>query len=158
MRGHSRLIHDFLFSAGIAAAIKASYLPTLTAKSDVTWITVNLLIWNATEINVIVYAACLPAIRPLFLIAVELVSSYATRKRSSLGRSSGRSVSGKKQHYKIGEGVDGPFVGFPGSGENFVMNKRSDEVPVLPQNGVEKTIDVDVYFRKHETKKGQNMV
>ena len=158
MRGHSRLTHDFLFSAGIAAAIKASYLPTLTAKSDVTWITVNLLIWNATEINVIVYAACLPAIRPLFLIAVESVSSYATRKRSSLGRSSNGNSGGKEQHYKIGEGADGPFVGISGSGENFVMNNRSDEVHILPQKGIEKTIDVDVYSRKQETGKGQNMV
>ncbi|KAL8931636.1 MAG: hypothetical protein Q9216_007132, partial [Gyalolechia sp. 2 TL-2023] len=33
--------------SGICAIVKTAYVPTLTAKSDFTWITVTLLIWNA---------------------------------------------------------------------------------------------------------------
>ena len=108
--------------------------------------------------NVIVYAACLPAMRPLFLIAVDTVSIYATRKRSLLRGSSNGNGSGKEQHYKIGGGANRPFGATSGSGENFAMNRPSDEAHILPQKGIERTVDVDVYSRKQETRKGQNMV
>ena len=126
---HPLLIHDFLSSAGIAAAIKASYLPTLTANSDVTWITVNLWIWNATEVNVIIYAACLPAMRPLLLNAVEKMSTYTTRKWSLLGESKdGNGDQGRKFEVFASWPVDATF----GFREDSELNRDSHELYILP--------------------------
>ena len=63
--------------AAVCAAIKTSYLPTLTAESDFTWLTVGLLEWNVVEVNVIIIAACIPVIRPLFLKAKGVVHKHA---------------------------------------------------------------------------------
>ena len=61
-----------LFSSGVFAAIcaciKTVKLRSLNARSDLTWQTVDLWIWNANECGVVVIAACIPTLRPLFLI------------------------------------------------------------------------------------------
>lgn len=54
--------------AAICGAIKTSKLPSESARSDFTWNTVPLFIWNSVEVNVVIMAACVPAMRPLYLI------------------------------------------------------------------------------------------
>ena len=55
--------------AGIAAAIKTSKVPiSVKGKRDITWQTVELLLWNGIEMNVIIVAACIPTLRPVFLV------------------------------------------------------------------------------------------
>lgn len=70
--------------AGICTAIRTSYLPELTVRSDFTWIIVTLLIWNATEINVIIIAACIPVLQSLAVILFDKIKgSFSTIKRSN---------------------------------------------------------------------------
>ena len=64
--------------AGVCAAIKTSKLPELGARSDFTWITIELLIWNGNEIFTIIVAACIPTLRPLFL---DLTGKLTTTMR-----------------------------------------------------------------------------
>ncbi|KAL6717296.1 hypothetical protein ACLMJK_005211 [Lecanora helva] len=72
--------------AGIAAAVKTSKIPiTVHAKSDITWQTVELLMWNGIEMNVIVIAACIPTLRPLCLLIFNHPSA-SQYGRPSLGR------------------------------------------------------------------------
>ncbi|MCJ1250149.1 hypothetical protein MMC30_007375 [Trapelia coarctata] len=89
--------------AAICGAIKTSYLPTLTAESDITWITISLLVWNVTEANVIIYAACLPTIRPLFRRCFGGTASHrsTTGEGSAFGRHSG-GTNKTHQHIKLG--------------------------------------------------------
>ena len=69
--------------AGICAIVKTSQLPSLGAQSDFTWITVGLLIWTHNEIFVIIVAACVPTLRPLFLDFVEKFNANVLSRNSS---------------------------------------------------------------------------
>ncbi|KAL8711874.1 MAG: hypothetical protein Q9220_003818 [cf. Caloplaca sp. 1 TL-2023] len=109
--------------AGVCAAIKTSQLRTVTSRTDITCnfprsllrlVLANgpqgklaeYLLWNALEVNVIIIAACIPTLRPLFLVVfkragaeVYLKKSYRmTPKthsgyRAQLGRSTGNTDS-----------------------------------------------------------------
>lgn len=58
--------------AGVCAAVKTSKVPiTVKAKTDITWQTIELLMWNGIEMNVIIIAACIPTLRPIFLILLK---------------------------------------------------------------------------------------
>lgn len=61
-----------LMSAGllacVAATIKLTKLPGLKARRDLTWDTVDLLIWNTVEVNTTIIAACIPTLRPVYLV------------------------------------------------------------------------------------------
>ena len=85
--------------AGICAAIKTSKLGGLSARSDFTWVTVTLLIWNGNEIMAIIIAACIPTLRPLFLDVVHRFRSVVSKtktKHSSYGASEPGSYQLKK--------------------------------------------------------------
>ena len=63
--------------AGACAIKKTLKIPELTARSDFTWETVDLLIWTGSEVFTIVLAACIPTIRPLFLdLSVKIRKSF----------------------------------------------------------------------------------
>ena len=53
--------------AFICAVIKTTKLPELNARGDLTFITVSLWIWTANETHVIILAASIPTLRPLYL-------------------------------------------------------------------------------------------
>ncbi|MCJ1293982.1 hypothetical protein MMC34_005539 [Xylographa carneopallida] len=53
--------------AGVSAFIKFTKIPELGARDDTTWNTTDLFIWNAIEINLVIIAACIPSLRPLFI-------------------------------------------------------------------------------------------
>ena len=53
--------------AGASAIVKTIQIPTLSARSDFTWQTIELFIWNVTESTAILVAGCIPTLRPLFL-------------------------------------------------------------------------------------------
>ncbi|KAL8745454.1 MAG: hypothetical protein Q9184_007872 [Pyrenodesmia sp. 2 TL-2023] len=69
-------------SAGVCAAIKTSQLRTVTKKTDITWKLAQYLLWNALEVNVIIVAACIPTLRPLFLVAFKQAGAEAYLKKS----------------------------------------------------------------------------
>ncbi|KAL2045432.1 hypothetical protein ABVK25_012103 [Lepraria finkii] len=52
--------------AFICAIVKISQLPTDKIKADINWVNVSLLIWNFNEANVVIWAACLPTLMPIF--------------------------------------------------------------------------------------------
>ncbi|KAL8659357.1 MAG: hypothetical protein Q9226_000477 [Calogaya cf. arnoldii] len=55
--------------AGICAAVKTSKIPiTVRGQIDITWMTIELLMWGGIEMNVIIIAACIPTLRPLVLV------------------------------------------------------------------------------------------
>ncbi|KAL8831610.1 MAG: hypothetical protein Q9191_000761 [Dirinaria sp. TL-2023a] len=54
--------------AAVCACIKTSLIPSIDARSDITWETVTLWIWNANGCGVVIIAACIPTLRPLCLI------------------------------------------------------------------------------------------
>ncbi|KAL9581759.1 MAG: hypothetical protein Q9212_003697 [Teloschistes hypoglaucus] len=68
--------------AGVCAAIKTSQLRTVTAKTDITWKLAEYLLWNALEVNVIIIAACIPTLRPLFLVLFRRAGAEAYLKKS----------------------------------------------------------------------------
>ncbi|KAL4914323.1 hypothetical protein BDW62DRAFT_213546 [Aspergillus aurantiobrunneus] len=130
----------FVLSLGIiamiAAIIKTTRLFELTAYDDYTWDTVDLTIWVAVEQYLIILAACIPALTPLFNIIVRhrsskrskstanelhAVSTYTrsgtrTWKQKSAARSGGAggavSVSGH-QSYNPFASVGREFVEYP---------------------------------------------
>ena len=89
--------------AGVCAAIKTSKLGGLSARSDFTWVTVTLLIWNGNEIMVIIIAACIPTLRPLFLDVMHRLKSILSKTQSKK-LSSGTTEQGSYQlkHYSAG--------------------------------------------------------
>ncbi|OJJ08288.1 hypothetical protein ASPVEDRAFT_155969 [Aspergillus versicolor CBS 583.65] len=65
--------------AMIAAIIKTTHLPGLTSYKDYSWETVNLTIWVSLEQYLIILAACIPALTPLFNIIVRHRSSKRSK-------------------------------------------------------------------------------
>lgn len=72
-------IHPNQASAMIAAIIKTIHLPGLTSYKDYSWETVNLTIWVSLEQYLIILAACIPALTPLFNIIVRHRSSKRSK-------------------------------------------------------------------------------
>ncbi|KAL8959444.1 MAG: hypothetical protein Q9193_003697, partial [Seirophora villosa] len=68
--------------AGVCAAIKTSQLRTVTKKVDITYTLAGYLLWNALEVNVIIIAACVPTLRPLFLVVFKQAGAEAYLKKS----------------------------------------------------------------------------
>ena len=80
--------------AFICALFKTSKLPELNARGDITFITVRLWIWTANETNVIILAASVPTLRPLYLTIFNRPGSEIYRNKgfgkTSRGRKTGR--------------------------------------------------------------------
>ncbi|KAL8782145.1 MAG: hypothetical protein Q9213_005649 [Squamulea squamosa] len=68
--------------AGICATIKTAHLRTTTHKEDMTWKLPQYLLWNALEVNIIIIAACIPTLRPLFLVLFQRPGATAYVKKS----------------------------------------------------------------------------
>lgn len=76
--------------AVICAAVKVAHIRTQTTDYDLTWDTISLLVWNTTEANVIIHAACLPTVSEFlkhFLgnTALYIAPYLRSSKISSLG-------------------------------------------------------------------------
>ncbi|KAL4791456.1 hypothetical protein BDV19DRAFT_381554 [Aspergillus venezuelensis] len=70
--------------AMIGAIIKTTHLPALTLYKDYTWDTVNLTIWVLVEEYIIILAACIPSLAPLFNIIVRHRSSKRSRSDANV--------------------------------------------------------------------------
>ena len=62
--------------AAVCAAIKVAHIRTQTTDADVTWDTNSLIVWNTTEANVIIYAACLPTVSELLKRFFEMIACH----------------------------------------------------------------------------------
>ncbi|KAL8995730.1 MAG: hypothetical protein Q9169_004588 [Polycauliona sp. 2 TL-2023] len=79
---------SLLLSAGICAAVKTSKIPiTIRGRLDITWMTIELLMWGGIEMNVIIIAACIPTLRPLVLVLLGRPSGSQYVKNGSSRRS-----------------------------------------------------------------------
>ena len=82
---HKKLGLSILMGLGvfafICAVIKTSKLPELNARADITFITVSLWIWTANETNVIILAASIPTLRPLYLTVFNRPGSEHYRNK-----------------------------------------------------------------------------
>ncbi|KAL2785813.1 hypothetical protein BJX66DRAFT_347236 [Aspergillus keveii] len=82
----------FVLSLGIiamiAAIIKTTNLHTLTSTTDRPWTMVPLTAWVAVEQYLIIIAACIPALTPLFNIIIRHRVSKRSRSRSKSGSKS----------------------------------------------------------------------
>lgn len=65
--------------AMVAAIIKTTHLAGLTSYEDYSWKTVNLTIWVTLEQYLIILAACIPSLTPLFNIIVRHRSSKRSK-------------------------------------------------------------------------------
>ncbi|CBF84542.1 hypothetical protein AN8971.2 [Aspergillus nidulans FGSC A4] len=78
----------FVLSLGlvamVAAIIKATHLPDMASYEDYTWDTINLTIWVSLEQYLIILAACIPALTPLFNIIVRRASNRSKSKSKSM--------------------------------------------------------------------------
>ncbi|KAL8883168.1 MAG: hypothetical protein Q9192_007396 [Flavoplaca navasiana] len=68
--------------AGVCATIKTVHLRSTTHKEDMTWKLPAYLLWNALEVNIIIVAACIPTLRPLFLVLFQRPGATAYLKKS----------------------------------------------------------------------------
>ncbi|KAL8910428.1 MAG: hypothetical protein Q9171_004266 [Xanthocarpia ochracea] len=85
--GLSLLLSAGIF-AGICAAVKTSKIPiTVRGQIDITWLTIELLMWGGIEMNVIIIAACIPTLRPLVLVLLGRPSGSQYRTGSSSRKS-----------------------------------------------------------------------
>ena len=125
--------------ACICAAIKTSKLTELNARADITFITVDLWIWNINETNVVICAACMPTLRPLFLVLFRRPGGENYRVRSY----SKSSRAGKWKLSRTSGAADGSnsttAVGAIGGDKSWL-----ELGPTQKNNKISRTIDVDV--------------
>ena len=93
--------------------------------------------------NVIIYAACLPAIRPLFVHFFENISGHVSGKRLFSNQwSSGGTNSTRKQHYKIGSAGSMPY----GSWSRKDGSEMNNEAHELRPHGIKRSVDVEIRY------------
>lgn len=80
---------------GICAAIKASKLSTLNARSDITWETFQLFLWTGIEIILLIVCGSIPALKPIYAICMgHRPGSYrSSRHRTGASKKSGVGLS-----------------------------------------------------------------
>ncbi|KAL1954638.1 hypothetical protein VTO42DRAFT_879 [Malbranchea cinnamomea] len=117
-----KIIVTFVMMLGIlamvAAIVKTTYLNDLGARSDYTFATATLSIWVATEQYIIIIAACIPPLGPLFK---RLVKYPSTRKSTRLLRegNNAHKAKGPVSHFYHGRGT-GKFNSLrSGAGPDF---------------------------------------
>ncbi|KAF7595528.1 hypothetical protein BBP40_005563 [Aspergillus hancockii] len=124
--------------AMIAAIIKTINLASLSSRADYSWDTVDLAIWIAIEQYLIIVAACIPTLTPLFNITIYKRSSKkntsSARKVYSsgqYGRSHGYAQFGSRDRdYPLGE--------YTGDAWTETRGARGDgdgEDPILAEAG-----------------------
>lgn len=134
--------------ACICACIKTSKLPELNARADITFITVTLWIWNANECNVVIIAACIPTLRPLFLIVFKRPGrdQYLQRKTKSPNSSS------RNRPNRIGQ-VSAPIsdsttaIGHAEHDDNWI-ELNSAQHSTHKDGEIEQTLEFDVTSHK----------
>lgn len=129
----------------VAAIVKTVNLAALSGRADYPWDTVDLTIWIAVEQYLIIIAACIPTLTPLFNIVVRRRTtrrSSSNNKPCQTGTNSGQS--GKPP-------LHGPFAtGGKGPREAcaWTENGDSDEEPIIlpgqSQEGILMTTDIHV--------------
>lgn len=105
--------------------------------------------------NVIIYAACLPAIRPLFVHFVDKISDYTRGKRLfPCHRSGDGTNSTRKQHYKIGSPGSMPY----GSRPRKDGSEMDNEAHELRPHGIKRSVDVEIRYgiMDEEAGRGRN--
>ncbi|CAD6588649.1 MAG: hypothetical protein ASARMPREDX12_003397 [Alectoria sarmentosa] len=108
--------------AGICAAVKTSKVPiTVKAKTDITWKTIELLMWNGIEMNVIIIAACIPTLRPIFLILFK-------RPGAQNFRASVRERGHSSYYYRTSDSDESKKSTTGSSATNNVYDKRTSRV------------------------------
>lgn len=129
----------------VAAIVKTVNLAALSGRTDYPWKTVDLTIWIAVEQYLIIIAACIPTLTPLFNIVVR----RRTTKRSS---SNNKPCQTRTHSGQSGQPcIHGPFAsGGKGPREPCVWtnNGDSDEEPIIlpgeTREGILMTTDIHV--------------
>ncbi|KAF7173544.1 hypothetical protein CNMCM5623_005767 [Aspergillus felis] len=147
----------FVLSLGIfamvAAIIKTVHLAALSAKADYTWDTLTLTIWVAVEQYLIILAACIPALTPLFNIVVRRIASKRSKSKSTPNEleASDRKLS-HPQPYLPFASVGREYVEYPmtcvGSAKNSKRRSSDSEalITIEPSspNGILKTTEFHI--------------
>ncbi|KAL9605657.1 MAG: hypothetical protein Q9179_001162 [Wetmoreana sp. 5 TL-2023] len=170
--------------AGVCAAIKTSQLRTVTKKTDVTWKTSQYLLWNALEVNIIIVAACIPTLRPLFLVIFRqagaeayLKKSYQMTPRTNTGNNrvragnSGERTESIKSINREANGKDVPLVEFAeveggrhsanssrDGGKAWSEETRGDEGKKRSKAGIVCTTEVRVMSHDEREREAQHTV
>ncbi|MCJ1392313.1 hypothetical protein MMC18_005180 [Xylographa bjoerkii] len=142
----------FVMGLGITAACIAIYkctrLPELSQHTDYTFATTDLLIWTSVESNVIIIAACLPTLRPIFLLLIgrsdssKGTSNQMARKSYQLSSLTKRSTKGGRQQYPL---------------TTTDFEKVESAERILPPSRIRQTFDVSVvYDQKKDLPKWDN--
>ncbi|KAL4786936.1 hypothetical protein BJX76DRAFT_364758 [Aspergillus varians] len=118
--------------AMIAAVIKTSHLATLTAYDDYSWVTVDLTIWVLLEQYLIILAACIPALTPLFNIIIRHRSSKRSRSNHNELHATYSGKPGRdrdrdsdRQEYNAFASVGRDYVEYPLTWTNSKRDQRS---------------------------------
>jgi hypothetical protein len=138
----------------VAAIIKTVHLAALSARADYTWDTLTLTIWVAVEQYLIILAACIPALTPLFNIIVRRVTSKRSKSKSTpheLGGSD-RKLSRGPQPYLPFASVGREYVEYPmtcvGSANGSKRRSSDSEalITIEPSspNGILKTTEFHI--------------
>ena len=125
--------------ASICAAIKTSKLTELNARADITFITVDLWIWNVNEANVVIFAACIPTLRPLFLVLFRRPGSENYRVKGYGGSSRAGKSKLSRTPGTLGVSDSTTAVGVIGGDDSWLELE-----PNQRKNKISRTIELDV--------------
>ncbi|MCJ1282166.1 hypothetical protein MMC26_001489 [Xylographa opegraphella] len=145
----SMILSTGLFAC-VCACVKMSYLPALeTIGADFTWDTVTLFIWNTVEINVVIIAACIPALRPVYLLIFRRPGAEAYSSRN-------------KSHQMHSVGREAPVPLKPNTNSDADppngWEDRTNLVSFPTHSGIMQTVDLDVDFEDAVPRQPRNCV
>ena len=134
-----------IFAAG-CAIMKTYYLPRMTARADFTWETQYMILWFTTEMYVILVAATVPTLRPLFLFMGG--KGYGRGTYDNKGYQEHGPNNYKLSGYHSGSGPDRIVASF--KQKNAVSDESESDKSVLDPTNIQKTTEVAVSYEDAE--------
>lgn len=126
------------------AVVKTTKLTELNARADITYVTADLWIWTANEINLVIIAACIPTLRPLFILRFHHPEIETYKSGTCSHRREGRTkLSSVSAPIGISDGLTTTAVG-PGKGNDSWLALG----PEQQRDGIQQTIELDITIYK----------
>ena len=125
-----------------AAIVKTVHLQSLSARSDYTYYTVDLIMWFVTEFFTIITAACVPTLRPL----LPLLHGKPPHRKNGPSRKDAylSALYHRKKGYRTYKNDNNYHIQMLRPPKSYRGSKPKTVLPGEELNGIMKTTEVDI--------------
>ncbi|KAF2267246.1 hypothetical protein CC78DRAFT_490743 [Lojkania enalia] len=146
---------------GICAAVKASTLVSLNARSDLTWETFSLFMWTGIEIILLIVCGSIPALKPIYALCMGRRSVNSSQRYAQGTGASTRKAISRRSYMRQNDEPSGFVLGMVKPSSAAVVSRASeDEIGLAISvesektgEGIQVTQTIDIEYREMEDRR-----